>query len=190
MPRIDFSCLFSLLPFLPRPFEQNVDDQRLNPGQLTPGYPESVTVRSVDGAVDEKNPKRQSQSFTEENKKQDDNATDVSHAEDREEHYVTGIKLVLIFVGMLLSIFLVALDQTIVATAIPRIASDFDALEQVTWIASGYFLTQSGLILTYGQLLAVANTKYVYLMAVTLFEIGSLICGGASLALVVVRYGC
>lgn len=49
------------------------------------------------------------------------------------------------------SIFLVALDQTIVATAIPRIASQFNALEQVTWIASAYFLTQSSFILFYGM---------------------------------------
>ncbi|KAG8880655.1 hypothetical protein FRB97_000609 [Tulasnella sp. 331] len=65
------------------------------------------------------------------------------------------------------------------ATAIPKISSDFDALEQQTWIASAYFLTQSGFILTYGQLLAVANTKWIYLIAVSIFEIGSIICGAA-----------
>ncbi|KAG8984776.1 hypothetical protein FRB90_005115 [Tulasnella sp. 427] len=61
-----------------------------------------------------------------------------------ETKLVGGYKFVLIFVGMLLSGLLVALDQTIVATAIPRIASEFDALDQVTWIASAYFLTQCG----------------------------------------------
>lgn len=49
--------------------------------------------------------------------------------------------------------FLVQIDQSIVSTAVPRIASQFNALEQVTWIGSSYFLTQAGLILTYGTLL-------------------------------------
>jgi MFS family permease len=78
---------------------------------------------------------------------------------------------------MLLSIFLVALDQTITATAIPRIASDFNSLDSITWIASGYFLTQAGFLLLYGQLLIIAPTKWVYITAITIFELGSLICG-------------
>ncbi|KAG8863135.1 hypothetical protein FRB96_009317 [Tulasnella sp. 330] len=99
--------------------------------------------------------------------------------DDDESRFVDGYKLALIFIGMIMSVFLIALDQTIVATAIPKIASDFDALEQVTWIASAYFLTQVGLILTYGRILAVAPTKWVYLVAVLLFEIGSVFCGSA-----------
>jgi len=78
---------------------------------------------------------------------------------------------------MLLSIFLVALDQTITATAIPRIASDFNSLDSITWIASGYFLTQAGFLMLYGQLLVIAPTKWVYITAITIFELGSLICG-------------
>lgn len=45
---------------------------------------------------------------------------------------------------MLLSVFLIALDQTILAPALPVIASKFNALEQIAWIASAYFLTQVG----------------------------------------------
>ncbi|KAG8991828.1 hypothetical protein FRB93_002563 [Tulasnella sp. JGI-2019a] len=146
----------------------------------TPGNPESITLRSVGDVADEQkthsNCDGNASSATTGGKA---DAPAFGSREEADLHYVTGYKLVLIFVGMLMSVFLVALDQTIVATAIPRIASDFDALEQVVWIASGYFLTQSGLILTYGQLLAVANTKWVYLSAVVLFEVGSLICGVA-----------
>ncbi|KIO29114.1 hypothetical protein M407DRAFT_228447 [Tulasnella calospora MUT 4182] len=96
-----------------------------------------------------------------------------------ESKLVGGYKLVLIFIGMMLSALLVALDQTIVATAIPRIASEFNALDEVTWIASAYFLTQCGLTLTYGKLLAAVTTKWVYLFAVIIFEIGSAVCGAA-----------
>ncbi|QRV94670.1 major facilitator superfamily transporter [Ceratobasidium sp. AG-Ba] len=99
---------------------------------------------------------------------------------DENERYLSGSRLLLVFVGMLMSILLIALDQTIVATALPVIASKFDAFNQVTWIASGYFLTQAGCMLTYGQLLAIAPTKWVYLSAVVLFEIGSLFCAVAT----------
>lgn len=45
--------------------------------------------------------------------------------------------------------------------------------------ATGYFVTQGGLMLSYGQLLSIASTKWVYLVAIVLFEIGSLFCAVA-----------
>ncbi|KAG8888313.1 hypothetical protein FRB98_007971 [Tulasnella sp. 332] len=90
-----------------------------------------------------------------------------------------GFQFVMLLLGMLLSLFLCGLDQTIVATAIPKLASDFNALEQVPWVASAYLLPMPGMMLTYGQLLTVASIKWVYIAAVCLFEIGSAICGAA-----------
>lgn len=103
----------------------------------------------------------------------------VAAGEDDSDRYLTGFKLFLVFVGLLLSIFLVALDQTIVATALPAIASKFNALQDLTWIVSAYFFTQTGLILTYGQLLTIVDTKLLYLFVITVFEIGSLFCAVA-----------
>jgi EmrB/QacA subfamily drug resistance transporter len=77
------------------------------------------------------------------------------------------------------AIFCVALDQTIVATALPKLASQFNALDQLTWVVSAYFLTQAGLMLTFGQILTIAPSKWVYFLCIILFEIGSLICGVA-----------
>lgn len=110
---------------------------------------------------------------------------------------VCAEKLVLVFVGMLLSILLIAwvlcsswlrnfndlncnvthsalhrLDQTILAPAIPVIASQFQALDQLAWIASAYFLTQAALLLLYGQILSVFDGKIVYIMAISIFEVG------------------
>ncbi|KAG9040775.1 hypothetical protein FS837_000191 [Tulasnella sp. UAMH 9824] len=143
---------------------------------------DSVTLRSEDG-TDEKRQTSQDNARTPQDLEKggsvEGEKAAAARADPNEDKLVHGWKLILIFIGMLLSIFLVALDQTIVATAIPRIASQFNALEQVTWIASAYFLTQAGLMLTYGQILRVAPTKWVYLTAVALFEIGSAICGAA-----------
>lgn len=44
---------------------------------------------------------------------------------------------------------LMVLDQTIIATALPSIASEFHAVSQLSWIASGYFLPQVGLLMMY-----------------------------------------
>lgn len=99
------------------------------------------------------------------------------------------------------SILLVALDQSIVATALPRIVSQFNALSDVSWVASAYFLTQAGFILFYGGILSICPTKWVFMTAISeqychlvlshliyslttrpilaLFELGSLICGVA-----------
>lgn len=57
-----------------------------------------------------------------------------SHAED----YPQGLKLVLILLSIYLSIFLVALDRTIIATALPRITDHFHSFGDIGWVCS-YF---------------------------------------------------
>jgi hypothetical protein len=59
------------------------------------------------------------------------------------------------------SVLLVALDQSIVSTALPRISSEFNALEELTWIVSTYFLTQAGLMLFFGQVLSKPMSKFL-----------------------------
>ncbi|GAA6033655.1 hypothetical protein JCM8097_004368 [Rhodosporidiobolus ruineniae] len=92
---------------------------------------------------------------------------------------LTGKKLALVFGGMLASVFLIALDQTILAPALPVIASKFNALEQIAWIASAYFLTQCAFLLLYGQILTLFDRKWTFLSAILLFELGSLVCAVA-----------
>ncbi|GAA5909666.1 hypothetical protein JCM5296_006726 [Sporobolomyces johnsonii] len=95
---------------------------------------------------------------------------------ERESKYLTGKKLVLVFFSMLLSVFLIALDQTILAPALPVIASKFNALDEIAWIASAYFLTQTAFLLLYGQALTLFDRKWTFLVAISVFELGSLIC--------------
>ncbi|ODN78959.1 hypothetical protein L202_04475 [Cryptococcus amylolentus CBS 6039] len=92
---------------------------------------------------------------------------------------LSGARLYLVFLAMMLCVFMFALDQSIVSTAIPVIVSDFNAFDQVSWIITGYFLTQCGLILLVGQMLTVIKAKWMLLGAVFFFELGSLICGVA-----------
>jgi len=93
-----------------------------------------------------------------------------------EKQYPTRVRLVVVFFLFAFTYILVTLDQTIVATATPVIASHFSSFDEVAWIPGAYFLTEAGFILITGQLLTVIPGKTVYIIAVALFELGSLIC--------------
>ncbi|KAJ7675215.1 major facilitator superfamily domain-containing protein [Mycena rosella] len=90
---------------------------------------------------------------------------------------LTGKKLAVVFVALLLSLLLIALDQTILSTALPRIASDFNSFTLQGWVASSFVLAQTVFILFYGQILRIFPAKWILVSAITIFEIGSLLCG-------------
>ncbi|EUC59826.1 MFS transporter [Rhizoctonia solani AG-3 Rhs1AP] len=98
-------------------------------------------------------------------------------AEEPNSGYLRGTKLYVVVTCILVTFLLVALDQTILATAVPRITSDFHALDEVTWIASVYFITQASFMLVFGQLTSVVAGKWVFLGSLFVFEVGSLLCG-------------
>ncbi|GMK56662.1 hypothetical protein CspeluHIS016_0305020 [Cutaneotrichosporon spelunceum] len=93
---------------------------------------------------------------------------------------LTGTRLLMVFLAMMLAVFMFALDQSIVSTAIPVIVSQFKAFDAVAWIVTAYFLTQCGLILLVGQLLTVLKSKWVLLGSILFFETGSLLCAVAT----------
>ncbi|KAI0826958.1 major facilitator superfamily domain-containing protein [Hypoxylon sp. FL0890] len=100
-----------------------------------------------------------------------------------------NVRLALIMVGLCLAVFLTGMDQTILATATPVISNEFAALADIAWWTNAYLLTLSSFQLFYGKLYSVFSIKLVYLIAIALFEIGSLICTTApnSIALIVGR---
>ncbi|KAI9324194.1 major facilitator superfamily domain-containing protein [Zopfochytrium polystomum] len=93
---------------------------------------------------------------------------------------LSNTEFTLLFVGLALAVFLAALDQTIVAVALGAIAQEFNALGQITWIATAYFLTSTAFIPSYGQLADIFGRKSVFLFAIIVFEIGSAMCGAAT----------
>ncbi|KAK1830415.1 DHA14-like major facilitator [Podospora conica] len=103
--------------------------------------------------------------------------------------YPTGPKLALIILALCLSIFLMALDNSIIATAIPKITEDFQSLQDVGWYGSSYLLTTAALQLLFGRIYTFFSVKWVYLTAIIIFELGSLICAVAqnSVTLIVGR---
>ncbi|KAL8396833.1 hypothetical protein RB594_003793 [Gaeumannomyces avenae] len=103
--------------------------------------------------------------------------------------YPTGIKLAIISIALSLAVFLMALDNSIITTAIPRITDEFRSLEDVGWYGSAYLLTTAALQLLFGKFYTFFSVKWIYLIAIGLFELGSLICGVArnSLTLILGR---
>lgn len=88
-------------------------------------------------------------------------------------------RVILIMIGLFASIFLVALDRTIIGTAIPTITNEFNSLGDVGWYASAYLLTMCGCQLLIGRIYTFFNVKVVFLANIIIFEIGSVICGAA-----------
>ncbi|KAI1027666.1 hypothetical protein LB504_011620 [Fusarium proliferatum] len=80
-------------------------------------------------------------------------------------------------------------DNTIIATAIPRISDDFKSLDDIGWYGSSYLLTTCAFQLLFGKSYTLFSIKWVFIVAMVLFEVGSAICGAAptSEALIVGR---
>ena len=82
-------------------------------------------------------------------------------------------------IGMYLSIFLVALDRTIIATAIPKITDEFNSIEDIGWYGSAYMLTAACLFPISGRIYQLYSTKWVFIISLIIFEAGSALCGAA-----------
>ncbi|NMH79186.1 MFS transporter [Pseudonocardia xinjiangensis] len=74
---------------------------------------------------------------------------------------------------------LVALDSTIIATAVPSIVTDLGGFEQFPWLFSIYLLTQAVTVPLYGKFADVLGRKPVMLWGIAVFLLGSVLCGAA-----------
>ncbi len=85
-----------------------------------------------------------------------------------------------IFSGLLAGIFLAALDQTIVATSIRTIADDLQGLELQAWATTAYLITATITTPLYGKLSDIYGRKPLFVIAITVFVVGSALCAFAT----------
>jgi EmrB/QacA subfamily drug resistance transporter len=91
-----------------------------------------------------------------------------------------------IFYGLMLSMFLSALNQTIVATALPTIGRDFGDFDQLSWVIIAYLLSSTVVSPLYGKLSDIHGRRTMMLVALGLFIAGSAACALApSLAVLI-----
>ena len=95
------------------------------------------------------------------------------------DEYPSGLRLVFVVLALVLSIFLVSLDLTIVATAIPKITDEFHGLSDVSWYSAAFFMTIGGFQSAWGKAYKYFPLKTTFLISIFIFELGSLICGVA-----------
>jgi EmrB/QacA subfamily drug resistance transporter len=93
-----------------------------------------------------------------------------------EEH---GERLLVIYAALMLAMLLAALDQTIVSTALPTIASDLGGLSHLSWVVTAYILASTATTQVWGKLGDQYGRKYLFLTAIVIFLIGSALCGQA-----------
>ncbi|KAI0009522.1 putative efflux pump antibiotic resistance protein [Xylariaceae sp. FL0662B] len=93
--------------------------------------------------------------------------------------YPNAWRLTFLTIGICLTIFLISLDFSIIATAIPKITSEFHSLQDVGWYGSAYLLTTASAQLLIGKFYTIFSIKWVFLIALLVFEVGSAICGAA-----------
>jgi len=93
------------------------------------------------------------------------------------DEYPKGTKLALTATALILSIFLSALDSTIIATAIPKITDTFGSLGDLGWYGSAFSLTNAAFISTWGKAYKFFPLRSTLVLAIAILEIGNLITG-------------
>ena len=94
-----------------------------------------------------------------------------------------------ILAGVLVSLFLAALDQTIVATALPAIIADLAGIRLLAWVSTGYLVASTAMVPVYGKLSDLYGRRAIMLFGILVFLTGSALCGVAAtmLQLIVFR---
>jgi len=84
-----------------------------------------------------------------------------------------------ILLGAMASMALVAIDSTILATAVPSVVHDLGGFAQFPWLFSIYLLAQAVLVPVYSKLADMIGRKPIMLLGIGLFLVGSVLCGAA-----------
>lgn len=92
-----------------------------------------------------------------------------------------GTQLKTILAGMMLTLLLVALDQTILTAATPQIVANLNGFDRYAWVSTAYLLTSTVAVPIFGKLADLYGRKGLFLLGISVFLIASLLCGLANL---------
>ncbi|WP_312521442.1 MDR family MFS transporter [Anaerospora sp.] len=86
----------------------------------------------------------------------------------------------ILLTGLFLGLFFASLDQTVVGTAMPRIIGDLGGLSIMAWVTTAYMLTSTTVVPIAGKLADLFGRRIIYVIGITVFMIGSALCGTSS----------
>jgi EmrB/QacA subfamily drug resistance transporter len=93
---------------------------------------------------------------------------------------VTKRRVVLITLGVMISLFMASMESTVIATAMPTIVAELGGLESYSWVFAIYMLTSTTVVPIFGKLSDIYGRRPIYMAAISLFLVGSLLCGLAT----------
>ncbi|KAJ9615264.1 hypothetical protein H2200_001339 [Cladophialophora chaetospira] len=105
---------------------------------------------------------------------------DSTSLQQSDEFYPTGLRFVLLTIGLILTIFLSALDSSIISTAIPKITDEFGTVKDVGWYGAAYTITNAAFQSTWGKAYRYFSLKKTFLLTILIFELGNTISAVAS----------
>ena len=82
---------------------------------------------------------------------------------------LTHNEILVIIFALMGAMLLAALDQTVVSTALPRIAGDLHGLDRLSWVATAYLLTSAIVTPLYGKISDLYGRKKIFIVAILLF---------------------
>src|SRR5688572_3326436 len=94
-------------------------------------------------------------------------------------HHISNREKTIVMAAVMSALFLVALDQTIIATALGRIVEEFNSFSSLTWIVTAYLLTTTVTVPIAGKMSDIFGRRKVLLSGVVIFVLGSLWSGSA-----------
>ena len=103
--------------------------------------------------------------------------TDLRRREDEIGANLTHRQIMVVFSGLMLGMLLSALDQTVVATALPTITGDLGGVSHISWVVTAYLLTSTASTPLYGKLSDIYGRKRLFQAAIIIFLIGSVLAG-------------
>jgi len=99
-----------------------------------------------------------------------------AHVDAQPDGPLTHRQIITILIGLMMGMFLAALDQTIVASAMRTIADDLKGLSAQAWVTTAYLITSTIVTPLYGKLSDIYGRKQFFIAAITIFTLGSMLC--------------
>ena len=105
--------------------------------------------------------------------------TSASTGAEQQQGVLTHRQVMTVLAGLLLCVFLSAVDATIVSTALPTIAGELGGLNRMSWVVTAYLLTSTAATPLFGKISDLVGRQRVLQFALAVFLIGSILCGAA-----------